>query len=42
MRRVKSLTILVTYNEQEKRIGISALFDGCGSTQAEEIYNCIY
>ncbi len=39
--RIERLPILITYNGQEKLLGVPALSDGCGSTQAEEIYNMI-
>lgn len=39
--RVERLPILISYNGQEKLLGVPALSDGCGSTQAEEIYNII-
>lgn len=40
--RIKRLPILITSNGQEKILGVPTLPDGCGSTQAEEIYNIIY
>lgn len=39
--RVERLPILIIYNGQEELLGVPALSQGCGSTQAEEIYNVI-
>lgn len=39
--RIERLPVLITCNGQEKILGVPALTDGCGSTQAEEIYNII-
>ncbi|XP_074108503.1 uncharacterized protein LOC141533487 isoform X1 [Cotesia typhae] len=40
-KRIERLPVLITCNGQEKILGIPALPDGCGSTQAEEIFNII-
>lgn len=39
--RIERLPILISCNGQEKLLAVPALPDGCGSTQAEEIYNTI-